>query len=366
MSRWLSLLVVAAACLGTSGLIVYASDWVEDESVQSTRAPRPAPPRRQASSPSVPLPAPSRNPSSGLESADSTPTFQVRPRSHGSAPPLQANVSKWGEADKPNQDYLQGQARALQFPLQLQRPVAVSAPPQLFRGWLERNHQAFALSTSTMSSRNLVEIKGAWDDSARTLNALGLRHQSIKGGGLRSYPLDGVKVMVINCPGKVPGDVLQKIRNFVANGGYLLTTDWSLENVVERAFPGYVAYNGAKASQTMVDAEVKDIDPVLFKGAVTRAYWKVDDGSELVRVLKPQAVRVLVQSAQLSSDDPDHRGILAVNFAFGRGQVLHLVGHFDNNAGLGFRNTLPDPAPGIGISLRQAMATNFIVEGLSR
>jgi len=59
-------------------------------------------------------------------------------------------------------------------------------------------------------------------------------------------------------------------------------------------------------------------------------------------------------------------GALAVNFTFGRGQVLHLVGHFDNNAGFAFTNTLPQPATGIGISLRQALATNFLVDALSR
>jgi len=67
----------------------------------------------------------------------------------------------------------------------------------------------------------------------------------------------------------------------------------------------------------------------------------------------------------LSRDDPDRRGILAVTFTFGRGHVLHLVGHFDNNATLAFGNMLPDPAPEIGISLRQALAANFLVAGLS-
>jgi hypothetical protein len=373
-SRTFSAVAVISLVYSAFSGCVLASDWVEDETSSSMAMPRAAPPRQRNSGPIVnpnqysqapPVAPPMRKLGDDQSSDSDSPTFYVKP-GKGANQPLQANIKKWGEADEGKRDYLQGSASALQVPLRLQKPTAISAPPQMFRGWLEQNHPAFALATSAQASRNLVEIKGAWDDSSTTLRALGIRHQTIKGGALRDYPLDGVKVMVINCPGKVPVEALQKIRNFVAGGGFLLSTDWALENVVQRAFPGYVAYNDAKASQTMVDATVQDLDPVLFKGGVTRAYWKVDDGSELVRVLKPQAVRVLVTSSQLSNDDPDHRGILAVNFAFGKGQVLHLVGHFDNNAGFGFRNTLPDPAPGIGISLRQAMATNFIVEGLSR
>src|SRR5947207_1577158 len=80
-------------------------------------------------------------------------------------------------------------------------------------------------------------------------------------------------------------------------------------------------------------------------------------------VLKPNVCHVLVRSRALVGEDPDRMGILAVEFSVGRGHVLHLVGHFDNDSGLGFvgPNSIPDSAPVIGISLRQALAANFIV-----
>ncbi len=74
-------------------------------------------------------------------------------------------------------------------------------------------------------------------------------------------------------------------------------------------------------------------------------------------------LRVLVRSRGLSREDG--LGIMAVTFPFGRGQVLHMVGHFDNAPDkFRFGDTLPDPAPVIGISLRQALAANFVVAGL--
>ncbi len=85
-----------------------------------------------------------------------------------------------------------------------------------------------------------------------------------------------------------------------------------------------------------------------------------------MRVLKPDVVKVLAVSRDLVSLDPDKQGILAVAFSFGKGKVLHMVGHFDNNSLPIFPNRLPDPAPVIGIGLRQALAANFVVAGLER
>jgi hypothetical protein len=80
-------------------------------------------------------------------------------------------------------------------------------------------------------------------------------------------------------------------------------------------------------------------------------------------VIRRYEVQVLVRSRVLMQREPSQLGILALTFPYGEGQVLHLVGHFDNNADRAFNNALPDPAPIIGIGLRQAIAANFIMAG---
>jgi hypothetical protein len=45
---------------------------------------------------------------------------------------------------------------------------------------------------------------------------------------------------------------------------------------------------------------------------------------------------------------------------------MHLVGHFDNNSELAFNSAIPDAAPGLGFSLRQALAANFIAQALKQ
>jgi len=369
----LTLFVIMPACKSA------ASDWEEDGAGDAqTRIPRPAPPiqRRAAATPAYDdQPTPAKTSVSVPPSHGST----------GSTPRLEANVSKWGSAES-DQGYLGGSARQsfteapanrglfsgaadafLQGNLPFFAPRGRTVPPSVFRGWIEKTHPQFALSASAMSRDRLLEVKGAWDDSARTLRSLGIPFTRIPARRLRDQPFEGVKVIIVNCAGEVPRESLQRLRDFVAQGGYLLTTDWSLENLVQRAFPGYIEWNRGKSDGTVVDAFVVDPDPILTAGTVRRAGWKLDEGSQTLRVLNPSKVKVLVRSQQLArgGDDPDRQGVLAVSFRFGRGQVLHLVGHFDNNSGLAFVNALPDPAPGIGISLRQAIASNFVVAGLA-
>jgi len=242
--------------------------------------------------------------------------------------------------------------------------VSKTVPPELFKAWLEKAHPGLLLRVNN-SPGSVLEVKGRWDDSGRTLRALGIPYERIGSGELRDYRFENVKVLVINCAGTVPKESYQRIRDFVARGGYLLATDWALDNLVEKAFPGYIEYDRKKNEEAIYDAYVVNPDPVLFANAVTNAHWKMDEASHLLRVLKPGSVRVLARSRKLEHEDPGGQGVLAVVFPFGRGYVMHMTGHFDNNGFFKFTNSLPDPAPIIGISLRQALASNFVVAGVT-
>lgn len=244
-----------------------------------------------------------------------------------------------------------------------QRAASAATPPQVFRGWLEQAHPQFALRTSSLTRNQVLEVKGVYDNSSKTLSSLGIPFERIRGADLATMPLSQTKVIVANCPGRVPRESFQAVRNWVAAGGYLLSTDWASDNLVETCFPGYIKWDRHSNDQAVYDAEIVDPDPSLYKRTVTNASWKMDIDSHMISTLRPD-VRVLARSRQLQSEDPRSDGVLAVVFPFGRGYVLHLVGHFDNNTMMPFRNMLADPAPQIGISLRQAIAANFVVAGL--
>ncbi len=374
--------LILAQTLSLSGTVSAASDWEEDDPY--TRIPRPAPPIRRAAPPrnraadnmterviEDPDAATDSRRTAFSETRESDAEKDGSHSSHGGKPRLEGGVSKYGlgaDQGAPGSARMDGSAARdiFQMPVFIpQRPV--STPPTAFRGWLEKTHPQFALSTAGMSRDLVLEVKGQWDDSARTVRALGIPHTIIKARMLADYPLDQVKVMIINCEGRVPPDSLQRIRDFVARGGHLISTDWTLDGVVRRAFPGYVEWNGGHTAGGVVDGTIVEDDPTLTPHLPRRSGWKLDDGSQTVHVINRTAVHVLVRSATLarSGDDPDAQGVLAFWFPFGRGAVLHLVGHFDNNTNLAHLNMLPDPAPGIGISLRQAIASNFLVAALS-
>jgi hypothetical protein len=235
--------------------------------------------------------------------------------------------------------------------------------PLVFRAWLAKAHPQF-LTGGVSESSPVVEVAGQWDKADKTLAKLEIPYRHVKAREISSELLGSCKVLIINCAGDLKRDKLQSIRDFVSQGGYLLTTDWALDHMLTQTFPGYVSWNKGINSKDIYDAEYLAPDPILANNTVSSAFWKLDQASHTVRILKPGSVKVLVASRQLASEDPDHAGALALIFPFGRGYVLHMVGHFDNNAKIAIGNFLPDPVPSLGISLRQAIATNFIVAGL--
>lgn len=283
---------------------------------------------------------------------------------------LEGNVSRF-DAHSQN-DIFQSNAGRPRLPvLQQQEPSAIHYPPareavvesKVFRRWLEKNHPSLQGKLEAQKEQ-IFEIKGKWDDSGHALRTFGLGCTKVSPERLGQTDLSKTKILIVDCAGNVPHDVLETIRKFVQKGGYLLTTDWALEGCLQKAIPGFVEWNGDNTRESrVVDAYIASNDPSLTAGTVSRAHWKLDKKCQLMRVINP-GVEVIAASVQLKTDDSSGRGILAATFQYGKGRVLHLVGHFDYNSDRAFSNSLPDPAPEIGISLRQAIAANFIAEAL--
>lgn len=236
--------------------------------------------------------------------------------------------------------------------------------PKVYQNWLKKTHPQFALNVSKYSEDTVVVVKGQWDNSAKTLKKLRVNHKRVSAKEFNKLSLKDTKVVIIDCEGGLDRLGKQKLRTFVIRGGYLLSTDWDLDGFLSSTFMNYVVWNKATNRKLIYDATVIDADPVLFKNTVTNAPWKLDQESHLIRIMNPKKVRLLIVSRKLQKEDPDRLGALAIAFPFGRGYVLHMAGHFDNNSGIPIRHRLPDPAPVIQLSLRQALAINFLVAGV--
>lgn len=285
-------------------------------------------------------------------------------------PPEQLPIQSQSEpqAQSENRKPLQGQASyegPIETPVSLKAATAASAPAKVYRGWLEETHPQFSLSTSAMTDNRLVVITDKYDEAERTLKLLQIPFTAVSKRDFESHDISGAQLVIIDCgPQDLSINSKVKIRNFVLHGGYLLTTDWMLDRLDQQAFPGYISWNGANNPSRIkiYDASLVGKDPVLFRHAVTNASWKMDIHCHMIRVLNKEAVKVLARSTLLAHDDPDSQGILAVDFPFGKGYVMHMMAHFDRSQGNGAQ--IQDPAPAIGISLRQALAINFVVAAL--
>jgi hypothetical protein len=264
-------------------------------------------------------------------------------------------------SQRPNRGLDRMAAEFLRQAPYLDQAKIATVQPALFKAWLERSHPG---QSTQFTKTTVVEVKGKWDDCGHILRNFGLPFTKITQDKLVQTDLSGSKILVINCGCELSAASIQCVRQFVSKGGYLLSTDWALDSCLKKAFPGYVEWNGCDTENSVVDAVVVDQDPILLAGVPHVAHWKLEDKSQIVKVIRGKSVQVLARSRDLMRQDADQLGILALSFPFGEGRVLHLVGHFDNNANLSFNTALPDPAPIIGIGLRQAIATNFIMAAL--
>lgn len=329
---------------------------------------------------SMPTVAPSFNDSNARSVSDSESVGRSSMMLKVKSPTLQGSASRQGTTDSAqDKPLLEGNVLretapddafasagiARTEPMQ-KKPKPARVEQDVYKAWLSKTHPQFSLKAQSLDPIEVLEVKGQWDKADHTLKKLGISHMTIAAGQLNRTGLAKTKVLVINCAGTLGRDSLQAIRDFVVRGGYLLTTDWALDNMLRQTFPGYVEWNKGKSKGNVVDAQVVFPDRELFQGTVSHASWKLDEESQTIRVLKPDVVKVLAVSRDLAPLDPDRQGILAVAFSFGKGKVLHMVGHFDNNSLPIFPNRLPDPAPVIGIGLRQALAANFVVAGVER
>src|SRR4029450_2596950 len=98
-----------------------------------------------------------------------------------------------------------------------------------------------AEALAAVEASDVVVVPGAYDHVDRVLEALEMPFTRV---GAANRPLG-------------QRDVL-RIRDFVASGGSLFTTDWALRHVLEPAFPDTVAYNEHPTADDVVRVEIRD------------------------------------------------------------------------------------------------------------
>jgi hypothetical protein len=169
---------------------------------------------------------------------------------------------------------------------------------------------------------------GTFDKVQQVLDHLQLPYRTLPCNVLGALPLRADQVLIINCPGEFSATDLETIRQFVARGGSLITTDWALETTVQRAFPGTIEYTGRSTADDVVQVSWVHPEHPFTRGVEVPGQtisWWLEGASYPIRILD-RRVTVLVRSEQMGQrygQDP-----LVVTFDYGEGTVVHLTSHY--------------------------------------
>ncbi len=185
-----------------------------------------------------------------------------------------------------------------------------------------------------ISRDNVRVLHGDYDQCESVLDRLGLEHDVMFPEELTlAQPGREIRAIFYDCTSKpLTKTALDHLERFVRAGGYLFTTDWGIENVLEKRFSQYVRPLRRKGRVVMTEDEVISFRAAsthpLLRGLPTGAdasRWWLEDSSLLIDVVDPGAVDVLIESDDLGARHGSR--YVAVTFRPGRGRVVHILGH---------------------------------------
>jgi hypothetical protein len=254
---------------------------------------------------------------------------------------------------------------------------------------LRENHPADYKTVERLSGDDILVFKGRSDRVEKVLDALKIPYTLVDRAKLAGIELDPKQVLIFNCNGRadpLSDDDLKKVRDVVAQGAYLFSSDWEAKVLIERLFPGKIETIGespdeellvrirpvAAAAMHPYMRDVFPIDPF----AQANFSWKVHQRTYIVKL--GEGAVPLVESEDLCAklqEGKDRRGRkvpvgpgpvpVAVTFRFSGervetgkrgeeppgGSVLHVLSHFQDQR----------TKEGDGFALQQLLL-NFIVE----
>ena len=153
-------------------------------------------------------------------------------------------------------------------------------------------------------------------------------------------------VVLIGCPGSdIPNASHPKVKDFVMNGGWLITTDWALKSIVEIIFPGYIRWNRAKTADAVVSCQVLQPNHPFLDGVLSEIQqskwqkqsakntkkkefrWWLEIKSFPIQVINHEAVRVLINSWELQNKWGESPVLVEFDYGKMGGRIIHMISH---------------------------------------
>lgn len=193
-----------------------------------------------------------------------------------------------------------------------------------------------------LGQKDLIVVQGSYDNIGLVLKSMGLPFTQVPPQQVSPALLKGAQFVFVNCIADAPDYVTGLLGSFVQAGGLLMTTDWALTGVIEKAFrddrgtPLYVRHNGRRTGEKKMPGErhelvgitdfKKDDPAIAGYWANGEPQWWLEPSSYPIQIMDPSKVEVLARSEELGKRygaDP-----VIVRFKHGKGGVIHMISHF--------------------------------------
>lgn len=178
----------------------------------------------------------------------------------------------------------------------------------------------------------ILVVDGCFDHMHHLLEHSKIPHARVDGGHLLTAALAELpqtKWLLINCARDFPSHEVGRVARFVEDGGFLMTSDWALKNVVEAAFPNTIRHNGKQTGgNVFVDIELRGFKSRLLEAAFDAAgeapkWWLETCSFPMQRLSKD--IDILIYSPKLR--EKYGNGSIMVTFPWGAGRVYHMISH---------------------------------------
>ncbi len=181
-----------------------------------------------------------------------------------------------------------------------------------------------------VSDSSIIIVAGSYDKIELVLDLIKVPFVLIQPDEVGQIELKPDQILIINCPGNIYEEGLNKVQTFVKQGGFLFTTDWGLLNVLEKIFPEYVKYNQRPTGDDCVAVQVVDKTNKFLEGlfkADEDPIWWLESSSYPIEILDKEKVKVLVTSEEMEQKYGEAPIVITFDFGDG-GTVLHMTSHY--------------------------------------
>ena len=200
---------------------------------------------------------------------------------------------------------------------------------ELFNDRLRKQSPETLELLDEIHAADIIVVGGSYDHIEQVLDSAETPYTLVSPERFDKATLRPDQVVFINCPGNVDNKSLRKLEKFVGEGGFLFTTDWALRNVIEKAFPGFIAYNLRSTGDEVVRVEILDKEDTILRSILDEQddpQWWLEGSSYPIQILDPDQVKVIVQSKELRERHGE--APVFVSFEYGKGQIYHMISHF--------------------------------------